>query len=147
MLVSCNNLIGLEIIPRDFPNVRIQSCRSIKEFKDILIGEFPGVLSDKLNPEPMKTERPMPITLMPGATPKKVLSARRVPLRYEKEANKTMKELVDHGVITPVNETSDWCSPAFFVPNGDKTRVRLVTDYTELKKHVNRPIHLFVHTT
>ena len=89
----------------------------------------------------------MPITLMPGATPKKVLSARRVPLRYEKEANKTMKELVDHGVITPVNETSDWCSPAFFVPNGDKTRVRLVTDYTELKKHVNRPIHLFVHTT
>ena len=47
MLVSCNDLINLEIIPRDFPNVRIQNCRSIKEFKDILIGEFPGVLSDK----------------------------------------------------------------------------------------------------
>ena len=38
MLVSCNNLIKLEIIPRNFPNVRIQNCRSIKEFKEILIG-------------------------------------------------------------------------------------------------------------
>ena len=80
MLVSYNNLIGLEIIPRDFPNLRIQNCRSIKEFTDILIGEFPGLLSDELNPEPMKTEKPMHITLMPGAAPKKVLSARRVPL-------------------------------------------------------------------
>ena len=89
----------------------------------------------------------MHITLMPGAIPKKVLCARRVPLRYEKEANKTIKELVDRGVITPVNGTLDWCSPAFFVPKGDKIRVRLVTDYTELNKHVNRPIHLFAHTT
>ena len=37
MLVSCNNLINLEIMPRDFPNVRIQNCRGIKEFKEILI--------------------------------------------------------------------------------------------------------------
>ena len=69
MLVSCNDLIRLEIIP-------------------------------------------MRITLLPGATPKKVLSARRVPLRNEKEANRTIEELVERGVITPVNETSDWCRPA-----------------------------------
>ena len=137
MLVSYNNLISLEIIPRNFPNVRVQNCRSIKQFKDILIGEFPTVLSDDLNPEPMKTDKPMHITLLPGATPKKVLSARRVPLRYEKEATKTIKELIDRGVITPMNDTSDWCSPAFFVPKADNARVRLVTDYTELNKHVN----------
>ena len=79
--------------------------------------------------------------------PKKVLSARRVPLRYKKEANKTIKELVERGVITPVNEMSDWCSPPFFIPKGDKIQVSLETDYTELNKHVNRPIHLFAHTT
>ena len=82
MFVSCSDLISLEIIPRNFPNVRIQICRSIKEFKDVLIGEFPGVLSNRLNLEPMKTDKPLHITLLPGATPKKVLSARRVPLRY-----------------------------------------------------------------
>ena len=104
------------------------------------------MLSDELNPEPMKTDKPMHITLLPEATPKKVFSTRRVPLQYEKEANKTIKELVERGVITAVNETSDWCSPAFFVPKGDKIRIRLLTDYTKLYKHVNRPIHLFAHT-
>ena len=55
----------------------------------------------------------------------KVVSARRVPLRYEEEAAKTINELVKRGVITY------------------NIRVRLVTDYTELNKHANRPIHLF----
>ena len=71
MLVSCNDLIGLEIIPRGFPNVRIQNCRNIKQFKDILIGEFPTVLSDDLNPEPMKTDIPLHITLLPGLHPRR----------------------------------------------------------------------------
>ena len=61
-------------------------------------------------------------------------------------SGKTIKELINRGVITPVNETSDWCSPAFFVLKGDNIRVRLVTDYTELNTHVNRLIHLFGHT-
>ena len=88
-------------------------------------------------------QQPMHITIKPGATPIKVTAARRVPLRYEEEATKTIDELIKQGVITPANETTDWCSPAFFVPKGDKIRVGLVTDYTELNKHVNRPIHLF----
>ena len=37
--------------------------------------------------------------------------------------------------------------PSIFVPKGDNIRVRLVTDYTELNKHVSRPVHLFSHTT
>ena len=105
------------------------------------------MLSNELNPEPMKTDKPMHITLLPGARPKKVLSARRVSLRYKKEARKTIDELVERGVITPANETSDWCSLAFFVPQEDRILVRLVTDYAKLHKHINRPIHLFAHTT
>ena len=88
----------------------------------------------------------MHMHLMEGAIPRKVTSARRVPLRYEKEAELTVIELVKKGVIIPANETTDWCSPAFFVPKGDKIRVRLVTDYTELNKHVKRPIHPFSST-
>ena len=45
----------------------------------------------------------------------------------------------------PANETTDWCSPAFFAPKGDK--IRVVMDYTKLNQPVNRPIHLFAHTT
>ena len=56
-------------------------------------------------------------------------------------------ELVERGKNTPVNETLDWCSPAFFISKGDKIRTRLMTAYTELNKHVNRPIYLFAHMT
>ena len=121
---------------------RITTCSE----REKLIRDYPDVLSDKLSPQPMKTEKPMHIHLKEGAIPRKVTSARRVPLRYEKEAEKTVNELVKKGVIVPANETTDWCSPAFFVPKGDKIRVRLVTDYTELNKHVKRPIHPFSST-
>ena len=91
----------------------------------------------------MKMDKPMHIHVKEGAVPWKFTSTRRVPLCYEKEAEKTVNELVNKGVIVPANETTDWCSAAFFVPKGHKIRVRLVTDYTELKKHVKRPIHPF----
>ena len=52
---------------------------------------------------------------------------------------------MERGVITPVNQTSHWCSPAFFVTKGDKIYARLVTDNTELNKHMYRLIHLFTH--
>ena len=76
----------------------------------------------------------MHIHIKEGATPRNVTTARRVPLRYESEAEKTVQELIEKGVIVPANETTDWCSPAFFVLKGDKIRVQLVTDYTEQKK-------------
>ena len=97
------------------------------------------MLSDELSPEPMKTDTPMHIHIKGGATPRKVTTARRVPLRYKSEAEKTVQELIKKGVIVPANETTDWCK-------GDKIRVRLVTDYTELNKHVKRPIHPFSST-
>ena len=130
MLLSYTDLILLKIIPGGFPNTIIESCREITTCseREKLIRDFPDVLSDELSPQPMKTEKPMHIHLKEGAVPRKVTSARRVPLRYEKEAERTVDELVKKGVIVPANETTDWCSPAFFVPKGDKIRVRLVTD-------------------
>ena len=128
---------------RDSPNTIVETCREITMNSECekLIKDYPDVLSDELSPRPMKTDKPMRIHLKDGAVPRKVTSARRVPLCYEKEAEKTVQELVKKGVIVPANHTTDWCSPAFFVPKGDKIRVRLVTDYTELNKDVKRPIH------
>ena len=49
-------------------------------------------------------------------------------------------------MIVPVKETTEWCSPAFFVPKADGIKMRLVTDYTQLNKFVKRPIHPFPST-
>ena len=89
----------------------------------------------------MKTDAPMHIHKKEGASPKKVTTARRVPLRYESKAEKTVQEFIQKGVIVPSNKTTNWCSPAFFVHKGDEIKVRLVTDYTKLNKHVKIPIH------
>ena len=148
MLLSYTDLIALKIIPGGFPNTVFESCREITTSSECekLIKDYPDILSDELSPRPMKTDKPMRIHLKEGAVPRKVTSACRVPLHYKKEAEKTVNELVKKGVIVPANETTDWCSPAFFVPKGDKIRVRLVTDYTELNKHVKRPIDPFSST-
>ena len=46
----------------------------------------------------------------------------------------------------PVKETTEWCSPAFFVPKADGIKMRLVTGYTQLNKYVKRPVHPFPST-
>ena len=68
--------------------------------KEKLLNDFSDVLSDELSPTPMKTEKPMHITLKKNHSPFKTLSARRVALRYEEEATKTIEELISKKVIT-----------------------------------------------
>ena len=63
MLVGYKDLISLRIIPGGFPNTIIQMCREVTriEPKEMLPEEYPDILSDKLSPEPMKTDAPMHI--------------------------------------------------------------------------------------
>ena len=95
-------------IPGEFPNTVVKSCREITTDSECekLIRDYPDVLSDELSPRPMKTDKPMHIHLMEGAVPRRLTSACRVPQRYEKEAEKTVNELVKKGVIVPANKTT-----------------------------------------
>ena len=65
----------------------------------------------------------------------KVLAARQVPKRFEQPTEDTIQDLTDNGVLARVSNTTDWCSPGFFVPKSDG-RVRLVTDFTHLNRYV-----------
>ena len=85
----------------------------------------------------------MSISLQDDAIPICVTTVRRVPKQYEPESKKTITELLERKVITPVVEPTTWCSPAVFVSKADGKRVRLVTDFTALNKFVRRPTHPF----
>ena len=77
---------------------------------------------------------------------RKATTCKETPLHMVEEANKLIDKLVKDKVIEPVpiDEISDWISPAFFVPKeGGKAGVRLVTDFTQLNKYVKRPVHPF----
>ena len=146
MLVSWHDLIASGVLPTNFPNCAVaQAARAettVAQAAEALKEEFSDVFSDKLKDTPMATA-PMSIKLTDGARLRKVTTARQVPLRFQDEAEKTIKDLVDKGVIKRVSEPTDWSSPAFFVPKPDNKRVRLVTDYTSLNKWVKRPVHPF----
>ena len=120
MLISCDDLRKLRVIPADFPNavLAVQQPNKLSHLKGKLMQKFDNTLSDDLNPEPMRCT-PMSIALQENATPTCVTTARRVPKHFEPESRKTVTELLDRGVITPVNEATTWCNPAFFVSKAD----------------------------
>ena len=148
MLWGIKHLKEFKQIPQGFPNTILNDndkfCfrTTIRLLSNEFTTEFDNRLSDELNPLPMKGD-PMKISLKPNAIPKKVTGARHVPLRYEEGADTVVQDLMNKKGIVPVNTTTDWCSPAFFVPKADMIRVRLVTDYTHLNKYVKRPVHPF----
>ena len=147
MLISCDDLRKLRVIPTDFPNtvLTVKQPNPLSSLKTRLLRLFDKTLIDDLNLEPMRCS-PMSISLENDAVPICVTTARRVPKHYEPESKKTIAELIEQKVIAPVNEPTTWCSPAFFVLKADGKRVRLVTDFTALNKFVRRPTNPFPST-
>jgi hypothetical protein len=60
--------------------------------------------------------KPMKIHLEGEVKPTRVLTARQIPVHLRESAAEIVKITLDSGVIVPVNEPTEWISPAFFVP-------------------------------
>ena len=146
-LVSWSDLKALGIIPVDFPGVQggAQAYSAGGETVEDIIAEFADVFDETVI-SPM-TGEPMHVHLRkedPGYRPTRVSAARRVPLHFAEEADKTLKWFLESGVITEVspNEHTEWCSPGFFVPKPNG-KVRLVVDYRDINRFISRPVHPF----
>ena len=144
-LVAWHILQSLKILSPVFPAVAYMAKHKLNTdaLEARIRAKYAGrPLSDLLSDKPMSGGN-MHVQLNAGSTPVHVRAPRKVPIRFEEEANSTIAELLRKGVIKKVEDPTPWCSPAFFVPKPDNVRVRLVTDYTALNKFVNRPIHPF----
>ena len=88
-----------------------------------------------------KLEKTYKIQLREDAVPYEVMTPRHVSHGLHDKVGTELKRLQNLGVITPVNEPTDWCAPVVVVPkpNGD---VRLCVDLTKLNKAVKRPRHV-----
>ncbi|XP_024875933.1 uncharacterized protein LOC112457238 [Temnothorax curvispinosus] len=88
-----------------------------------LLGKYPGVLQKDLS---RHSGTLINIELKAEHIPK-FFKARRVPYGLIEPVNKALAEMVEQGMLTPVNQ-SDWATPALFVrkPNGT---IRVVGDY------------------
>jgi hypothetical protein len=82
----------------------------------------------------------------PKYKPCKMYRARLIPHHWEEEADKTIQWFLDSGVVVkvPTSEPTEWCSPGFFVKKKEgANKVRLVVDYRQLNKFVDRQAHPF----
>ena len=87
MLISCDNLRKLRVIPADFPNavLLVKQPNNLLHPKAKLLCLFDKTLSNDLNPEPIRCN-PMSISLQEDPIPTCVTTARRVPKHYKPES-------------------------------------------------------------
>ena len=149
VIIGRRDLQRLGIISSQFPKpINIISQESYERFSKVrtqLINNHPQVLTDDL-PDNAMEGCVMQIHLTPGEKqPFRITTARQVPLHWKEKAEKIVNKLLHEKVITRQSEPTEWCALGFFVikKNGD---LRLVIDYTQLNKHVRRPIHTFPYT-
>ena len=156
IIICWHDLVALNVLPANFPRRQARVAKilpdnnyqtaqtKVEDTLESLYREYEDILTDELPPNPMHGE-PMHIELDESKRiiPKKVENCRRVPVHWENEADRLIAQLVADDVIEEVHEdTTDWVSPAFFVPK-DNGKLRLVTDFTRLNLYIKRPIHPF----
>ena len=115
---------------------------SNSEIKSKLLNKFDDVIHDFLNPVPMKSP-PMHIHLNNRKEkPLCISTAGQVPKHLQADSKAAVQKLLQKGVIQRIDTPTTRCSPAFFVPKADGG-VRMVTDFTNLNKSIDRPVHPF----
>ena len=150
IIISLTNCKKLGLVHPEFPmpykpqKVIAQTANISIEAESIkarLSREFKQIITDTISEDPMAGP-PMAINIKQGAKPTRRLTARTIPQAMKKEADAQIRKMLKNKVIAPVDHATDWISPGFFVqkPNGG---VRLVTDFTNLNTHVNRPVYPF----
>ncbi|XP_046408442.1 uncharacterized protein K02A2.6-like [Ischnura elegans] len=88
-----------------------------------------------------KMEKRYEIRLEDNARPFAVTTPRRVPIQLWEKVKEELKQMEEEGVISPVDEPTEWCAPMVVVPKSDG-KVRICVDYTKLNEGVRRERHM-----
>lgn len=81
------------------------------------------------------------IKLEDDAKPFSINTPRRVPIPLLSKVKNQLEKMETDGVISKVNEPTDWCAGMVVVPKPDG-RVRICVDLTKLNRYVKRERHI-----
>lgn len=81
------------------------------------------------------------IVLKPGAQPFSVSTPRRISLPLLPKVKEELNCMEQQGVISKVEQPTEWCAPMVVVPKRTQERVRICSDLTQLNKSVLRERH------
>ncbi|XP_042072880.1 uncharacterized protein K02A2.6-like [Haplochromis burtoni] len=85
-----------------------------------------------------KVQRAYHIKLKPNAVPYSLKTPRRLPLPLMGRVKEELQRMEELGVITRVEEPTDWCAGMVVVPKKNSPRLRLCVDFTGLNEYVCR---------
>jgi hypothetical protein len=83
-------------------------------------------------------QQPYAIKLKPGAVPFSVKTPRRIPIPLVGKVKEELQRMESLGVISRVEEPTEWCAGMVVMPKKDKESVRLCVDLTGLNVYVCR---------
>ena len=158
ILLSWHDMMSLGILSPNFPApvvaavsssgpARAASSASSKpdtlaavqqDFRDVFSDDLAALKNKCLGGAPMKIHLREDVSIVPI----KAKVCRPVPVHLRADADKVIDDLLQAEVIFPVTVPTEWTSFGHFVPK-PTGGVRLVTDYVQLNKFVNRPVHPF----
>ena len=102
----------------------------LNEFSDVLDGVVRAMPGERFH-----------IHLRDDATPFAVRAPRRIPLSLRDPLRQELEKLERDGVIAPVVEPTEWCSPIVVTPKTGSDGVRLCVDLSQLNKAVQRELY------
>lgn len=89
-----------------------------------------------------KMEGDYKIELRADAKPFSISTPRRVPLPLMSQVKKELSRMEEIGVISRVEQPTDWCAGMVPVPKPGKNEVRICVDLTKLNESVKRERHM-----
>ena len=142
MLMSWKAAQNLQILPKNYPeqirSVQDSPVPSNKITAENLIQEFPTVFDGKIRVMDGEKFR---IQLNDNAKPFCVSAPRTIPYAYRDKVKLELDALQSQGIIEPVTEPTDWCSPIVVAPKKNSDNIRLCVDYSKLNKFVKRELY------
>ena len=151
-LLSWKAARGLTILPKHYPKPAPTTTQPATPLKttipclatttstqpttplDIQL-EFPSVFDGHI--KTMEGEM-FHIALTKDAQPFCVNTPRTVPFAYRDKLQAELDLLQKQGIIAPVTEPTEWCSPIVVTPKKDSDKVRLCVDLSRLNRYVKR---------
>ncbi|KAK3738629.1 hypothetical protein RRG08_006727 [Elysia crispata] len=110
---------------------RFHTLSKVPDFK----GEFPELFKSL-----GKLADPYTIRLRPDVEPKCICTARRIAHPLLPKVKAEIDRMITEGVISPVEQPTDWCSGIVVVPKPNNT-VQICVDLTALNHAVLREVH------
>ena len=135
--------MALDVIDKSFPERTVASISpNHNDLRDQLISNNSDVIQDHLNAKIMHG-KPMHIYLHPldDVTPKRVLTARSIPIHWQEQAEKEIHRLVNNGILAKVEMPTEYLADFLLLNQTDKFVLSPTSPSSN--KHVQRPVHPF----